>query len=403
MDVWSLLSRLRPVALHLGVVFLLLGVAVTGATGYTHLSDPMEEVTERQEVPTVSATTTYTTAATVTGESDLYEEGTRLRNRSTYVVGASPEVSVAVGTRFDQRVSAVEQRLTLETRALRGEDVFWTDRTPLDGAALESGASIETAGTLNASALADRRERLRSELGGRSDIQMALVARVAFEDPVTGERRTRVRRIPIELAGGSLFSLGAEEPTPTRTFATTRTVTTERVGPVPWLRYGVGIALSGLGAAFLWLRNRDAVFGTSIERTPVGEWERTLRRYSEWISAGSLVNHESEESIPIDDVPELVKMSMNNRGGLVHCDTTDIVAYLDGDVTYYCRGPDSSWDPQDTLASAFGFEAEVPNDEGFQRQSAELSESVTVSTTDDAEDFSFGFDFEEEDGGEGSA
>ena len=403
MDVWSLLSRLRPVALHLGVVFLLLGVAVTGATGYTHLSDPMEEVTERQEVPTVSATTTYATAATVTGESDLYEAGTRLQNRSTYVVRASPEVSVAVATRFDQRVADVVQRLWLETRAVRDEEVFWNRRTPLDRATVDGGSTVETAGTLNASELADRRERLLSELGGRSTIRMALVAAVEFEDPVTGESRTRVRRIPLELAGGSLFSLGAEEPTPTRTFATTRTVTTERMGPVPWLRYGAGFALLGLAGAFFWLRDRDAVLGTSIERTTVGEWERTLRRYSEWISDGSLVNHESEETIPIDDVPELVKMSMNNRGGLVHCDTTDIVAYLDGDVTYYCRGPGSTWDPQDTFTSAFGFKADIPEDEAFERRSAELSESVSVSTTDDGEEFTFGFDFEEEDGGDRGA
>lgn len=397
MDVWSLLSRARPVARYLGIAFLLLGVAVTGVTGYTHLSDPTEEVTERRQVQTVEATTTYATAATVTGESELYDRGTRLRNESTYVVTASPNVSVWVDTDFDQEVAALEQRLWLEVAAEREGESFWNRRTLLDRGTADSGSTIETGGTLNASALVDRRERVRSEVGGRGEIRMALVATVEFEDPVTGEQRTRVRRIPLELAGGSLFTLGGEEPQPTQAFTTTRTLTTEQMGPVPWLRYGAGLALLGIGGAFLWLRNRDAVLGTSIERSPVGEWERTLRRYSEWISAGSLVNHESEESIPIDDVPELVKMSMNNRGGLVHCDTTDIVAYLDGDVTYYCRGPESSWDPQDTLASAFGFEAEVPDDEGFQRQSAELGDSVTVSTTDDAEEFAFGFDLEEVD------
>jgi hypothetical protein len=356
MDLWSVLTALRPYATYLGLALLLLGVATAGVTANAHLGSDPEQVTVNREVGTVSATTSYRTAATVTGNSSLYDSGARLVNRSTYVVGATPRVDVRLTTVFDRNVTGIDGRLLLEHRVTVDGDEVWHEQRFLDRGRVDDAPGVITSGTLNATALLERRDEVRRETGGRGTLSTRLVSRTYFEDPVTGERRVRTRTLEVGVAGGALLSLSPVDGAgPTRRYTQLEETTTTRPDPVPWPRYGAGLGLALLGVGVLWVRRRESVLGRSILDTEPGAWERTLGRYSEWISSGSLVYHETEEAVPVGDVAELVKIAMNNRGGLVHCDTTDMVAYIDGDVTYYCQGPNSDWDPRNTLRSAFGF------------------------------------------------
>lgn len=327
----------RSVAIALAVVGLVLAsVALAGVVW-----PPTETTTETGNVTVVSVE--QTDAATVTGDSELYDRGTVIRDSPVYLTQTAPKVTVTVETNVsDGSLQAADRRLALVYRAERDGTVYWRNSTILAG---ESGSvssgSTTTSATVDVEAVQRRIQTLSRETGARTVVDAVLTHRVAYETATDeGELRSTAALSVSERTYSLSDGLEASETHVQRRQVTrpdsveTRTLFGGRLTVANWTSWFGPTALVflvGAGHAAVVARRRHDV--AALER----RLERD--RFSEWVSRGRIPDAVDERRVPVDSLADLVDVAIDADRRVVYDTERSLYVLFDDDVAYTYAPP----------------------------------------------------------------
>lgn len=321
----------------LALLFLLAGVVVTGAAGW-HAATPAYETTVAR-TDDGSVTTRVDTSALVTGESALYERGTRLENETVYLADAAPELTLhgRVDAPSDHRV-VVTQRLLVSYEAVRGDSVFWRENLTVarERAPVEDG-TMRLDGTLDVRAVRERLNSINAELGDAGHARARVVHTVSYrtsedEHTLASSAPLRVSRQSYAIEGSLAASRDHVTEEPVRSLATSGVLSTSVGGRdvvVDDAALG-GFLLATLSWAGAVLAGR---YGPRLDADAIQE-ELLEARYQEWISAGTLPPTGDRTLIRMASLTDLVDAAIDARKRVVHDRERDAYAVFDGEYVY---------------------------------------------------------------------
>ena len=332
----------RTVASHgmrLAVLFVLLGILVSGGAAAAYLSPPTVTETDHQERQQIH--TGVHTKAIVTGQTALYEQGTILEDQPLYLTGAAPNLTVIVQAAVpDERPVAISQKLAIRYSATSDDEEFWTRMEVLDrqSGTVSNGTTTMSA-TVSILEIRERVSEIKDDVGSAGSVRVKLIHTMAYE---TGRYEGNLTgTAPLELSSQSYAIGNGLETKETRTTPVSRerpdpnAVYTLLIGGislvVPELSIGLavlGIALFLAGAYTLRLHRQSLDMG-SIDR------RLNRRQFSEWVSEGRLPRNAGTQQISVDSLADLVDIGIDTNRRVVYDSTRDLYGFIDDGVFYY--------------------------------------------------------------------
>lgn len=339
---WIDAGRFRYVRLvatrgrQLVAVFAILGLVTASVAVLGIVSPPMETVDETTSATVVS--TEGTTAATVTGESELYERGTVLRDSPVYLTPIAPELTITVETTVsDGRSADVTQQLALVYRAEQDGETFWRDSTVLareNGSV--SGGPVTASATVNVDDVRQRLRTITRETGPRTKVHAVVTHRAEYrtgehEDELTGTAPLSVSEQTYSLRGNldaSRTHLEQEDvtrPIPERTHS----LLGGDLTVAKWSIWAGVLALAfwivAVHAAVVARRSHDLA---ALER----RFER--QRFAEWISRGEVPSEVGDRQIAIDSLTDLVDVAIDADRRVIYDPDRGLYVVVDDGVAY---------------------------------------------------------------------
>lgn len=305
------------------VLLAAVGVLALAGAGWLLLNPPTDTVVQQRGAQTFAAG--GASSAVVTGNSTLYDQGERLRNRSVYLRGATPELTLTVGATLPADSAAnATQRLTLVLQGTRDGQPFWRqERLLLDRMVAPGAGPANT--TLDVPAVADRLARAREEVGGVGEFDATLRLRTTYRsDRYEGRLNATAPLTITEQAYWIDGSLAAER-TKSRTVTQTVTGRTDPVA-VGGLGFAGLVALAGAGWVTRYHRRLDA---------DAVETEVTRSQYDEWISDGEFPSGPDKRYIRIESLEDLVDVAIDSNKRVIYDDVYQAFAVADDDLVYY--------------------------------------------------------------------
>lgn len=191
-------------------VFLLLAVA-GGWFAYGAYVDPPQE-TSSEVVSSWVVEGEWDHSATVTEDNTVFPVGTELSDRTVYFGSIAPtlsgsfEAGYAATSASDVSIAAES---TLVTRSVEeeGETVYWSETENLDSTTAEGvapGETVTTSFSINTSAVDERIDRIREEIGADpGTLEVFVRTTVTVEGAFDGEEQTAelTYDLPLELDG----------------------------------------------------------------------------------------------------------------------------------------------------------------------------------------------------------
>jgi len=314
------------------VVALALCAALAGAGAwYVHATPPTETVTE--EVEALSVGSGVETAAVVTRDTPLYDPGTRLTDKSLYLLSVSPNMTFTARTAVPANESAeVTTRLSIDMGATYDGEAFWEERrTVIERTQRTRGGTVTVSRTLNMSAVDRYIDARREATDNVGTFSADVVLNVSYL--ADGYEGRLTATAPLVFTGNGYLIDGdlAAERTHSRTVS--RTV----VGRADPLAVG-GLALASLVALALAAAVAVA-YRRGIDVAAI-EDELVRTRHAEWISRGELPTSDAVRHVRIDALEDLVDVAISSNKSVIHDAEYDAYAVVDGDVTYFYAGGD---------------------------------------------------------------
>jgi hypothetical protein len=319
---WILARYSRPLAVVLAVV----GILALGGAFLVYSTPPTEQVTET--VYDQQVRTETTTAAVVTGETDLYSEGETLEDSPVYFFGATPTVILRTVTDVPEGEEVtVTQRVTLQHRASRNGEVFWsTERLLSATEERTSSGSVRTESTVDMRAVNRTAADRRAEIGLVGRFDTLIRVRVAYETANYSEELTAT--MPVTLVDQAYWFEGSAAANRTHTETTTREVTGS-----PDITLVGGLGLLGV-VALIAAARLGAVSRRGVDIDAI-ETELTRTRYEEWISRGDLPTSSEKQFVGIDTLEDLVDIAIDSNKRVIYDEEFEAYGVVDSDVVYY--------------------------------------------------------------------
>ena len=311
----------REIGVVLAVVSLL---AISGA-GYAALNPPTETVTEQTHVQTVSSKGQL--VAVVTGESALWDRGTRLVGSPFYPREAAPNPKVEVRTTVPSgREVSVTHEVSVVYRAAEDGRTLWeSSETLVSEEQTVSDGEATSSAPLPIDRIAERNAALNSELTGITRVNVLVEMNVSYAtDRYSG---TVTRTAPLTVGGSGYWlggGLGFEETRSTP-------VTHEETGPRDFgLIAGlvvVGIVSAGGAAASYKFRD--------LEDPAKVKHELDMARSHEWVSTGRIRQPISGQDVSMDSLEDLVDVAIDSKRRVVFDADRQLYAVFDNSMLYY--------------------------------------------------------------------
>lgn len=312
--------------------FLLVGVLAATFAGFMAVNPDRTLTSEKTNVQTVSATADH--SALVTNGTETWENGTQLRNRSTYFTNVSPQLLL------DGRITVpanrsvnVTQQLVLLVNASRDGQAFYENRTVLDGGqrTVTNGTATATA-SVNVTQIRQRLDGLRDSFGPVAQLSVSVRYLVRYD---TGDYRGTVVAASPLLVDGDAYWL-SDRMTASQTHSQTRTTVSESTN---WMAV---FALAILSIFSIGTAATIRVY----EQADLDKDDLLLalhsQQMSEWISDGELPMWLGEEHVRLESLQDVVDIGIDNEKRVVHDPRRDLYAIVDGSVVYYyCE--ENSW------------------------------------------------------------
>lgn len=284
------------------LIAVLVGLALvsTIGAGWAYANPGQTAETEHRHPQTVAGT--VGTSTVVTGETSVYEQGTRLSDRRVYLLGATPNLTLD-GQVDAPKDSEVHQRLVLQYRATRDDRVVWTETRVL---AADRATRLQT--TVNVSRIRERAERIQEEFGTAATVGLRLQYMVDYEtDRYEGTLNSTVPLTFTQRAYIIDGDLAVEE---TRTTAVTVSHQQEPDYAFVWLLAGLGL-LAVAGAAVLTLRGPLPILEADAE-------ELQRQRYAEWISSGRIPVFSAEHRVKMESLADLINVAIDSNDRVLY-------------------------------------------------------------------------------------
>lgn len=318
---------------QLVIVLVLLGVLLVGSAGWIYTHPPTTTVTDRTNQQTIEST--LHTSAIVTGESTLYQQGSRLRDQHIYLLPATPNVTLTVQTSTppDEPVR-LTHRLELVIQATNDGTVFWQQSDLLqEQEVTTSNGSLNTSATLSIPELRERLEPIRNEIGADSSLNVFVRVTTVYETSLYSGTLSDTSTLRLATDSYSIKPLTYAE---TESTPETREVvlpTRDAFSYVVPLVGGVGALLLAVGIGFIsrGLAGREALAD-----------ELHQMRYSEWISVGTLPSTLGSERVRVDSIEDLVGIAIDTNKRVVFDSDRELYAVIDGPVVYHY----GDWSPR---------------------------------------------------------
>jgi len=310
----------------IAAVLTVVGLFAVAGAGWIYLNPPTTTVADETNEQRFASS--LETSAIVTGDSDLYDKGNRVRNQPVYFTETMPNLTLTVESAVpNDRSVEVSHRLELSIQATRDGEPFWERSSVLLAEETTTGnGTVESATVLNVPKLRERLAPVRNEIGSAGSVSVAVELTMAYEsDSYSG---TIQRRIPLQLSDRTYvikpISAETRESTSER-----RTVTVPRRSTLAYqLPAGVGtLALLAAGV----------VVGLYYRREQWGAVEEQVHqdRYAEWISVGALGENVAERSVAMESIEDVVDVAIDMDKRVIYDPFTETHAVIDGDVLYY--------------------------------------------------------------------
>lgn len=319
---------------------------------YTAYADPGTH-TEERTVSSWASTAEFDHRATVTKQNALYDTGRTLKNRPAYFTNVSPFLNGSFSYAYDASERGSLDVATTATLVLQRVEenrdgnvtVLWETSNSLGSTekqGLSPGDAVTVPFSFNASAMADRTEKIDENLENPPGRSRAFVAvTVDLQGTVNGQKVDRTERYRLPLQIGN--TLRVDDPGEmTERHERTRTVliantpgALEHSGGPALLAVGL-LGLLGLVVAgrrgFLTLNEREAEqLAHTADRSD----------FDEWISAVALPP--SVEDRPVaraDSLADLVDFAIDTDSAVVEDPTTGVYSVLHDDLRYVYVPPD---------------------------------------------------------------
>lgn len=322
------------------VGLLVVGALSLGSAGWIYTHPPTTTVTDQTNQQTIESS--LHTSAIVTGESNLYRQGTQLQDQHIYLLPAAPNVTLTLQTTVPSGEAVrLNHRLELVMEATNDGTVFWQrSRLLRERQRTTSSGSMNTSTTIDIPALRDRLGPIKSEIGTDSSLRVFVRVTTSYE---TGQYSgTLSETSSLQLSRDTYtvepLTLKKMESTPE-----TREVVLPTRNEFSYLLpagVGVGALLLAVIIGFSHRRlSEQDLLADQVHQT----------RYSEWISAGTLPSTVGNEHVKVDSLEDLVGIAIDTKKRVLFDSSQDVYAVIDGPVVYYYgdwkpkNGQDFDW------------------------------------------------------------
>lgn len=308
------------------IILLIVGLILVGSAVWIFAHPPTTTVTDNTNEQTIEST--LHTSAVVTGESNLYQQGTKLRDEPIYLLPATPTVTLTVHTTVppDEAV-LLTQQLELVTQATSDGSVFWErSETLQEQQVTTSDGLLNTSATLDIPELQDRTERIRSEIGTEGSVRVFIRITTSYE--------TSLYSGTIGDTSSLRFSGDTYSVKP-RTFENTESTPEMQEVILPFRNafsylvpagVGVGVLLLAVGCGVIFRRvPEQEMLADQVDRT----------RYSEWISTGTVPPSMGSEHVSVDSLEDLVGIAIDSRKRVLFDESQEVYVVIDGPTVYY--------------------------------------------------------------------
>lgn len=310
--------------------FALLGTLLVGLAGWEYANPPTTEVTDQTNQQTIQSE--LRTSANATGDTSLYEPGTKLVDEPVYLLSAAPSLTLTQRTDVPQgqRVR-VEQDILIRYQTSHDGTVFWVESHVLAREkTTTSTGEVVTQTSVDIRDVQSRLDEIRAEVGQAGTVRAQLVVTLSYETSrYTGELS---ETIPVQLAD-SWYTIEGSSLKQTHGATVTRRVPIPTRSPLAYaIPGGIGVILLvvAVGIAISYRREFDQ-----------RRLEQQLQelRYAEWISTGSVSDSFEKTTVTIDSLEDLVDVAIDTDNRVIHDESRDVYVVID-DSTIYCFAPD---------------------------------------------------------------
>lgn len=337
------------------VVSLVLGILLAGGGLAVAASPPTETV--QQPTDTVVVSTTQTTAATVTGESNMYDRGDGIQNSSLYLTDAAPNFSVtAKVSTTDGRRLAVDQRLTLVYEARDSGETFWKRQEVIaqSSETADEGSATVTA-TLNAPDISAERQTLDAETGSQATVRVILVHSASYSTGAYEGKFTNDAPIAVSDQTYSVGNGIANSASHLEQQRITRLIESQVYDiPLIWTTHSIPkqTAWSVLAALACWLIGGHAAMLRS-RRVDDDDIERKLthRRFDSWISQAQVPEKMVLRCVSVSTLADLVDLAIDIDSRVIYDPNREQYIVLADHVTYVHNPEAAIGDARDDVVS----------------------------------------------------
>lgn len=307
---------------------LLLAVVGGGAAGWFYTHPQTETVTTHHDEQT--AVLDVETGAVIRGDRGVFPAGTHVRNKPFYLYTSAPNLTLHVKTAIEGASRAtITHRVQIVYKAVddtgRSSAVYWTDARTVTEETL-SGTSVTSTPSIDIASVQSRRNQIESTLGDAAHVTAALRVQTQYQSETYSGNLSKT--IPVTFNERSYVV----SPVTVRTDYST-TDTNRLVVERPTWQYVVTLGLGSLGLVGFLLA---VVASYRLERSPRRRHELHRRRYSEWLSAGSLPDEITTEMVVhLDSLEDLIDVAIDRNERVIYDPAKEVYLIPGAYVAYW--------------------------------------------------------------------
>ena len=353
MSIWlGRIRRLLSDNFEYVVAVLAVVALVGGFLAYEPYANPGTE-TERFEQSNWSSTASFSHQATVTRETDVFEQGTVLRDRQSYLQSIAPVLNGSFSYEYEASRGgdvAVSADLTLVLRSVDESDEgsgleYWREEVPLGSVSEESvepAQAVAVPFSVNVTEASQRIEEIESQLGGTPGTKEVAVES-ALE--LSGQRNGisvqggGTHRMTIE-TGSSVYSVsGAGADTDSGQQFGRETVEAT-YGPLRTAGGPLLLAVGLLGIGALAVGRWQEWFAVSEAEREWLDYQSTRSEFDEWITQGELPNElDARTAIEVETLEGLVDVAIDSDRRVVADESRGVCVVVLEDAVYRYEPP----------------------------------------------------------------
>lgn len=334
------LAVLCLMAILVGGIVAFTGVG-TAPVGGTPLSESPDDPT------THSASVSQSVSVEVVNETEAFEAGETLTDRSLYPQENTSDPTVTASADA-QRATLTELAITVRYEAAPRTDTGTPFYTSTDTVAAESvnGSQATLEGAFPIGDVLDRKAALENEFGPGTTVTVSVrsAATYQFEDSSGAMTQSTVRAGDTLAVVGNMYALPSES---------SRQI--ERTGETPATESEPSSWLNGLAVVLILLGGAGAVTTYLVEqRADPARLERAIQRlrFQEWITdIDSYTTQGNTNVVEVDSLPGLVDLAIDTRRRVLYHRPVNEYIVVDG-KTVFKHVPES--DSPDTADDAVG-------------------------------------------------